>query len=92
MTDHSNQRVQAFNQTTSAFSSVVYATSGTPNMFGIAVDSSTGNIFYSESNFGTVKRLDYPSWGAIPVAGFFTPRGIALDSAGNVYIAEKKAF
>lgn len=90
MTDHNNQRVQAYYQNTNSFG-ILISQSGSPNPFGIAVNSSTGNVYYSEVSSGKVFRLNYPSWFSHSISSLNAPRGIGLDSAGNVYIAEKNA-
>jgi len=60
---------------------------------GVAVNSASGDVYVSEQNCGKVKRFD--SSGApigSPAGGFVNTRGLAVDSSGNVYVAEQFFF
>ena len=70
---------------------------------GVAVDSS-GNVYFSDFNHDVVKRLDHITsaitvfaggggslgdGGPATSASLYRPIGLRLDTAGNVYIAER---
>jgi DNA-binding beta-propeller fold protein YncE len=77
------------------------------NPFGVAVDGA-GNVFVSDQNNQTVRKITaggvvttyagspnvngYLNGAQNGVALFNTPRGIAVDSSGNVYVADSGNF
>lgn len=66
--------------------------------FGVAVDDD-GNVYFSESRSGTIRRLDYDSYRSGGVAmeaevifeGLDTPSAIALDEDGRLVVANTGA-
>jgi hypothetical protein len=70
--------------------------------YGVAVDS-TGNLYVADTNNDTIRKVT-PAGDATTVAGsagdegwadgpnataqFFRPKGVAVDSTGNVYVAD----
>jgi len=58
---------------------------------GIAIDSA-GNLYVTDTSYGTVRKISYPSWTVTTLvasnAGLNSPLGIAVDSSGNVYVAD----
>ena len=96
-----NRRVQKFNssgvyQTKFSFSGLITLASG------IALDSSGTNVYVLENHNGRVEHwtttngIDYTHVGGWGVPGYgpdpyymVNPYGIAVDSAGNVYVADR---
>lgn len=66
--------------------------------FGVSVDDD-GNVYFSESRSGTIRRLDYDSYRSGGVAmeaevifeGLETPSAIALDEDGRLVVANTGA-
>ena len=80
---------------------VIDARFNTPS--GLAIDSA-GNVFVAETLGNTVSRISAAGVvirlaggpfagsadGAGPAAGFYYPRGLALDAAGKLYVADTR--
>jgi tripartite motif-containing protein 71 len=62
---------------------------------GIAVDSSSGNVYVVDTANNRIKKFSsngtfITEWGRYGTGNgsLNSPRGIALDQAGNVYVAD----
>ena len=72
-----------------------------PGSFTLGIDSS-GNVYFADTNNNTIRKIS-PTGTVTTIAGnggqgggdgtgtsaqFFTPGGVAVDSSGNIYVAD----
>lgn len=101
--DVANNRIQKFTGTgTFTFSfgnTITPATLRLNTPSAIAVNSSSGIVYVTDTNNRRIQRYDmatgaatatFPRWGSAGTGNgqFNAPVGIALDSSGNVYVAD----
>lgn len=65
------------------------------NPYGVAVSSTTGDVFVADRNNHRIQKFDFlgnylSMWGSLGSGDgqFNNPSGIAVDSSGNVYVSD----